>query len=181
MEVVGRFANPIEAMHFVAFLRDAGVPDARIFNQGEPYPGLLGIDVAVGSDDATRGAALYEEFKRTPVVRDLNPDETKPDLSALDPALAPRCPRCRHRLPLEAVTFCPSCGAGVDVAGLIVAEHGPEALAACYPSPASADDEGPDLQSHCPACSYSLVDLPREGKCPECGMAFDKSKPPGTW
>jgi hypothetical protein len=181
MEVVGRFATSIEAMHFVAYLREAGIPDARIFNQGEPYPGLLGIDVAVGSADAARGRSLFDEFKRTPPTRGLDPEDAKPDLSLLDESLAPPCPGCGRTLPLEDISRCPRCGAGVDVAELIVGRHGPEALAPCYPPPLTPDEEAPDLQSHCPSCAYSLVDLPRTGVCPECGLPFDKARPPGTW
>lgn len=167
-------------MHFVAFLRDAGIPNARTFNQGGMYPGLLGIDVAVGSDAAERGRALYDEFRRLPLVEHIPDESVAPDLSLLDPSTAPRCPACRTKLPLAAVTACTSCGEPVDVAELIVQEHGPEALTPCYPKRADTD-EAPDLLTHCLACGYALENLPSVGVCPECGGPFDKSTPPDAW
>lgn len=52
-----------------------------------------------------------------------------PDLSGLDPGLAPSCPGCREMLPLDSrIEHCPSCEASVDVAALLVFHHGPEVL-----------------------------------------------------
>jgi hypothetical protein len=66
-----------------------------------------------------------------------------PDLSRLPSAMAPQCPKCGRRLPLNAeLARCPACGMEVDVPGLITQQHGPEALESCYDPP--ADDDEPD-------------------------------------
>ena len=181
METVGRFSTSIEAMHFVAFLLDANIPDARIFNQGEAYPGLLGIDVAVDDQHAARGRELFNDFRKQPRRQSMAAEDTQPDLSLLDASMAPACPRCSAMLPLALIKACPSCAAAVDVPELIVAAQGPEALAACYPTAELPDEQAADLQSHCPSCGYSLAGLDHTGLCPECGLAFNKAHPPGTW
>jgi hypothetical protein len=181
MEQVARFSTAMEAMHFVAFLRDAGIPDARIFNQADPIPGFLGIDVTVGTADAARARRLLQEFKALPPRRVMHEDEVKPDLSVLPASMAPACPGCGRTLPLREVEACPGCGAIVDVPGLIVEAHGPEALTPCYPDPTLGDEGEADLTTSCPGCAYSLIGLERRGRCPECGLAYDKGKPPGTW
>ena len=168
-------------MHFVAFLLDAQIPDARIFNKGEAYPGLLGIDVAVDDQYAARGRELFIDFRKQPRRQSMASEDTQPDLSLLDASMAPACPHCSAVLPLAPIKACPSCTAAVDIPELIVAAHGPEALAACYPDAELSEDTGPDLQSHCPSCNYSLAGLDHVGVCPECGLAFNKAHHPGSW
>jgi hypothetical protein len=102
---------------------------------------------------------------------------TRPDLSLLDPSLAPACPACDATLPLDAsIECCPSCAAPVDVPELIARHHGPDALAPCYPD--TGADIGEDLVRGvhllCPACAYDLHGLPEAGLCPECGRSYDK-------
>lgn len=181
MEQVARFSTAMEAMHFVAFLRDAGIPDARIFNQADPIPGFLGIDVTVGTEYAARARVLLAEFEALPPRRTMSEDEVRPDLSVLAATMAPGCPACGWMLPLREVATCSACGAAVDVPSLIVQAHGPEALTPCYPDPALGVEGESDLTTACPGCAYSLVGLERRGRCPECGLAYDKGKPPGTW
>ncbi|RME36470.1 MAG: hypothetical protein D6788_11525, partial [Planctomycetota bacterium] len=40
--------------------------------------------------------------------------------------------------------------------------------------PSSQPEEQADLLDTCPACAYSLVGLPVEHRCPECGMEVDR-------
>lgn len=103
--------------------------------------------------------------------------ELIPDLSRLDITFAPTCPSCGTHLPLRAdLDTCPGCAATVDVAGLIIEQHGPEVLAVCY------DDRMPDFDErqllsarlHCTRCNYSLEGLAIEGHCPECSAVYDK-------
>lgn len=105
--------------------------------------------------------------------------EELPDLSVLDPALAPACPGCAAALPLDAaLESCPGCAEPVDVAELIAQMHGPEALAECY-EPAETVLEAGALERLtllCPRCQYVLSGLPRAGACPECGHVYDKDQ-----
>lgn len=110
------------------------------------------------------------------------PDEGEddaPDLSLLDPSLAPTCPSCAEVLPLDvSLEACPVCGGDVDVAELIARQHGPEALEHCYGEQEVALDAAAveRLTLLCPRCQYSLAGLPRASTCPECGHAYDKDQ-----
>lgn len=108
-------------------------------------------------------------------------DEREPDLSRLPEGFAPACPGCGGGLPLEAsLERCTVCGEAVDVVGLIVKRHGPEALEACY-----GDDEDMGWPSdavlvglalECGGCRYPLAGLEAQGDCPECGAGYDKRR-----
>ncbi|MBS0197571.1 MAG: hypothetical protein JSR77_12525 [Planctomycetes bacterium] len=136
--------------------------------------------VEVNQSDLERARALMDEFhKEKADLQDDWEDQTRPDLSALDPALAPACPNCRSILPLDAsLANCPACREPVDVVSLIVARHGPEALDACYePHDLNLNErELEDLHASC-ACGYSLHGLPGTGTCPECGAPYNKIGP----
>lgn len=100
-----------------------------------------------------------------------------PDLSLLDPALSPPCPTCHRALPMRAeLAACPGCGVEVDVLALLVDEHGPEVLDACY---GGGEITIPDALLHdaaipCHACGSSLAGHPPRGRCPGCGELYDK-------
>ena len=194
MPTVRRYASPILAQQAAAYLRRHGIV-ATVVGHLSPFPGtemhlfptpgrpLTGsgpfavvIDRAAQRDDAAR---LLDEFDRSPAeVEEGWEAESLPDLSLLDPALAPPCPACGEALPLEAaLEACPACGAEVDVCALLADRRGPELLAACIPAP-----EAPDLpedvlaraELSCPTCGYALRGLPHEGVCPECGERYSK-------
>jgi hypothetical protein len=107
------------------------------------------------------------------------PDDEAPDLSTLDPALAPHCPGCDAPLPLDSsLASCPACAHDIDVAELIARQHGPEALEHCYGEQEATLDAAAveRLTLLCPRCQYSLGGLPRASTCPECGHAYDKDQ-----
>jgi hypothetical protein len=126
--------------------------------------------VLAARDDVELANFLLEQWTNEPVELqgDLD-DHALPDLSVLDAGLAPPCPNCGQTLPLDAaVQACPACGAAVDVAALIVQEHGPEVLDACYDASPSSDELmgfASDDQP-CPACGGRINDA---GRCSGCG------------
>ncbi len=106
-------------------------------------------------------------------------DLAVPDLTGLDPSLAPSCPHCAAMLPMDPLLErCPVCSEPVDVAQLIVSIHGPEALEDCYEAPELplAPEHINTLKLLCPHCQYALDGLPHEGICPECGSEYNKSR-----
>ncbi len=136
--------------------------------------------IEVEQRDLEKARTLIEEFNKEKIgLQDNWEEQTLPNLAALDPSLAPACPGCNAKLPLDAaLTRCPACGAAVDVVALIIARHGPEALDACYAAhdPMLSEDELTALRSTC-SCGYSLLGLPRVGVCPECAAPYDKLSP----
>jgi hypothetical protein len=152
---------------------------ARVVGDREAFGGIgiMGrglFDVVVHEGDEVEPArALLASW--TP-IDDVDWDDTLPDLSRIDPAFAPSCPRCGQTLPLQAdLCACPACRAEVDVPELIVASHGPELLAHCYEPASPVDDRLlRAARLHCPRCAYSLEGLPLSGQCPECGTPYDK-------
>lgn len=194
MSTVRRYASPILAQHAAAYLRRHGIV-ATVVGHISAFPGVethlfpmpgrrlagagqfaVVIDSAAQREDAE---LLLDEFDRTPAEVDEGWEaESLPDLSLLDPGLAPPCPSCGEALPLEAaLEACPACGAEVDVCSLLADRYGPELLEACIATP-----EAPDLpddvleraELSCPACGYALRGLAHEGVCPECGERYSK-------
>lgn len=132
-----------------------------------------------------RATGLLEELDATPIEQDVPLERAAwPDLSRLEGVSAPACPGCGAALPMDAtLEQCPSCGAGVDVAGLIVAEHGPEALLAGYDDPDAA--AGADAGAYagagrgvCALCGGMLAGSGERGRCPSCGQLYDGT---GSW
>ncbi len=165
-------------MHAVAardYLVQNGVPaqlvggnaDATVFSMRNSgvYEVVLATD-----DDAKLAIYLLEQWSQEPVEMEGELDDhATPDLSVLDAAIAPVCPNCTAVLPLDAsLAACPNCDEPVDVAALIVATHGPEALDACYEASMSSEElMGMDASaSPCPACGGPINE---RGACGWCG------------
>lgn len=194
MPTVRRYTSPIIAQHGAAYLRRHGIV-ATVVGHISPFPaaeaqlfptpgratagaGQFAVVISEASQRA-EAQALLDEFDRSPA----EPEEgweldAVPDLSLLDPALAPPCPACGETLPLDAsIEACPACGAGVDVSALLADRHGPELLAACIAAAETPDIPGEVLDAAelaCPTCGYALRGLAREGVCPECGERYSK-------
>lgn len=188
------FHSAIEAWATASYLWKHGVP-ASVFVPPADAFGMPGMFRTVSGDTRVAGG-IYEVFI---AERKLEPDATRllqqmadqpasydpdweltvqvPDLSRLNDSVAQACPSCTKTLPMDPLLErCPSCDAEVDVVELIVARHGPEMLASCYPEPEFpvADDVLFWAPVPCPKCAYQLAGLDIEGACPECGKAYNK-------
>lgn len=181
MHLVERHASLLAAVQAANHLVAHGVV-ARVVGDRDAFGGFgvfgqgMYEVMVLQKADVPKAKALLADIEP---AEDIDWDDALPDLSLLDPALAPGCPICERRLPLRAdLETCPHCGADVDVPGLIAGTHGPEALAPCYAAEPIAIDERrlPSARLHCPRCHYSLEGLAVEGHCPECGYAYDKRR-----
>lgn len=170
-----RFRSAMQAIAARDYLVQNGVPaqvvggdtDAAMFDWR--HDGSHEV-VVRSKADAELANYLLEQWSQEPVemVGELD-DHAMPDLSVLDPAMAPKCPECSTVLPLDALlAACPSCDTPVDVAALIVDRHGPEALDACYESSASSDElmGMGTCDTPCAACGGPIDD---RGACGWCG------------
>lgn len=195
---IRRCSTLIEAQAVARHLLEHGVlavVQHTLLRRGELFPGMGSISVFGPSDpgeftvqvrrpfDEELIGALLAVFDAEPVELDdaWESEIVEPDLSRLDPSLAPACPGCGAVLPLDRpVDACPACSFDVDVPELIAAQHGPAALADCYPEA----DDGLELGGlerglgalplGCTSCGYPLGGLPGEGTCPECGASYGK-------
>lgn len=188
MHFLTRFESLVQAESAARYLRENGIL-AKVMGHGDALGGLpltlsrhRGQFVLMIAARADEDAAklLLEEFHSEPIELEARwEDEALPDLSQLDPDLAPPCPSCGRLLPLDSsLEHCPGCGAAVDVLGLLVERHGPELIASLTP----AEDEAAlaDLIERAPLCclrcGYPLAGLAVRGRCPECGGDFDKAR-----
>ncbi|MEK6700870.1 MAG: hypothetical protein AABZ53_01280 [Planctomycetota bacterium] len=177
MPVVETFTTSIQAMHAATYLNERGVP-ASVVNEVSAYGGVMGMGVHVGDADMEGARTLLRGFwakwqaeaaSRTTGV------EPVPDLTLLPREFAPGCPKCEAKLPLDALLrLCPACGTAVDVAELVVAERGPEALVACYEKLPIQGEPDAEAKFVCAKCQYDLRGLAVSGPCPECGTMYDK-------
>lgn len=124
-------------------------------------------EVVLGAkSDAELANYLLEQWASEPMELEGELDDlAEPDLSVLDPELAPDCPECQSSLPLDAsLQACPGCGSAVDVAALIVETHGPEALHDCYDAAPSISELA--SVEPCGACGGPIGE---RGVCAWCG------------
>ena len=176
-----RFTSRLHAEHAAIFLRNHGVSAVVVgdyVNQlfgGPLSPRMLQVELMLlDANKRDEAEHLLEEFEAEPI--ELDPDweeQALPELAGLDlSAYDLTCPSCGYDLAgLDPVGCCPECSAEYDAAGLIVARHGPEALASLF---ASAPEPTPIKRYTCPECRRDLSSFPARGRCPECGRLFDK-------
>lgn len=172
-----RFRSAVRAIAARDYLVQNGVPAQVVGGHTDAWDAwgrdVGPYEIVLGSaQDARLAGHLLEQWTCEPVDLEVGLDEQAvPDFSGLDAALAPDCPRCGVRLPLDVeLVACPSCGLPVDVSALIVEAHGPEALHGCYDSEPSSDEF---LASHarpsaCPRCGGPMDD---RGVCAWCGCS----------
>lgn len=142
-----RFRTMYEADAAAELLRREGVNatavdgvDTMSVIMGMPIDarGRFAVFIADKADRELAELLLEDFYADPPEFEDGWEAQAEPDLSRLDPSLAPRCPACGVTLALDAgLKACPNCREPVDVTALLVERHGPEVLEGCYP-----DDRG---------------------------------------
>lgn len=163
----------------------------RIDERAPLMPGLYAVRlpnpsfrICTARADQARALELLAEFRNQCPDDDTQiASDDAPVLSKLNPSLAPPCPNCQSKLPLDAtISSCPDCAALVDITDLIVQAHGPEGIADAYEQLPILDDASAlCAPTPCRKCGYVLNGLPRVGRCPECGSSFDKDESIRAW
>jgi hypothetical protein len=179
VRIVTRYKDAVTGEQAAAYLSSQGVP-AKAWRHNDVFDPTTCITIDNDALISQAGALIVEFEKQHPQYEVDLDSQTKPDLSRLSSALAPPCPSCGGRLPLDAdLTSCQACGEAVSVWDLIVDAHGPDVLRYCYPSDLLPDKPiSPEMirEMHipCPSCKYDLQGLTMSGLCPECGGYYDK-------
>ncbi len=166
MKVLYTTPSKPEADALVAFLADVSIDAAAVSRVDAYFATHSNFDIILRTeDDMPLAKSALEAFLAAPTsLTESLESQAAPDLSTLNPALAPQCPACDRILPLDAsVSACPHCNEPVDIVDLIIAAHGPEAFA---PAP------DPVTRHACARCGYPRRGLPDPEVCPECGTRF---------
>lgn len=170
MKVLYTTPSKPEADALVAYLADVSVDAAAVSRVDAYLSTHTNVDVILRTEeDISLALSALEAFLAAPThLTESLESQAAPDLSTLNPALAPRCPACAEILPLDAtITSCPACQEPIDIVDLIVSEHGPEAFAL------PAD---PIARHACTRCGYPRRGLPDPEVCPECGTPFPDNR-----
>lgn len=187
-----RYASSLLAEQAAAYLRSRGVAarvvghlvqDIAVFVPAYRGQGLELVILSDAQRDLAR--TLLDELETDPAQ--LDPDweaGALPELSSAVFARHPiRCPACDADVSAHALdAVCRACAAPFDPLGLLVAQHGPEALADLYEHDAAAPPVSDDKRSlaallpqPCKHCKHDLRALPARGRCPSCGALYDKT------
>lgn len=169
MKVLYTTPSKPEADALVAFLAADAIDAAAVSRVNELSWVRHTFDVMLRhGEDAPRAEAALAEFLASAAQ---GPDDLAaqalPDLGHINRSLAPPCPSCGIKLPLDpALARCPACDAPVDVPALLVLAHGPEIM-----EPARR----PSFPSVCARCGASRTGLPERAPCPTCGTRPPRS------
>ena len=187
MLTIARYTSEFVAQAAAEFLRSEGVAAEVVGGMlaeapSSRSPGLSGFEVVLLLPaERSRATLLLEEFHlQGPASLADWEDQTLPDLSRLDPALAPPCDACGTPLPLDPLLDqCPACQAPADVLEQLLRAHGPEALALCFdgdepdaPSSGAAQPRGPHAPLACPSCGAALHSKAGMQTCGSCGCVL---------
>lgn len=177
MATLRAYSTIVQAQQAVSFLLRRGVPAVRISDSlsilnNNRWRHFVVVDEA----DMERAESLVAQLEKASKFSGADWEaQAVPDISVLSPERAPACPHCGQILPLgEPECSCPGCAAVVDVVALLIARHGPEVLAECYPVVVDVEGDMTESTVVCPDCRYSLTGLATHGVCPECGLVYDK-------